>query len=136
MTAILDPLKATVPAAFIARLDRALYQNFATVPTLFTERKHAISIKIAKQAIRTLDSAYTNQPDDSVLAIIALLLWDDLDAHPFSISKDEALAVWRLTEALHDDELGDDETDDDPRCVCGTHRSEHALCGCGDWQRA
>lgn len=23
-----------------------------------------------------------------------------------------------------------EEEDDDPVCVCGTHRSEHALCGC------
>lgn len=22
--------------------------------------------------------------------------------------------------------------DDDPQCVCGVHRSEHALCGCPD----
>lgn len=29
-----------------------------------------------------------------------------------------------------------DAGDDDPVCVCGTYRSEHALCGCGDWQRA
>lgn len=25
--------------------------------------------------------------------------------------------------------------DDDPQCVCGVHRSEHALCGCGEWER-
>ena len=25
---------------------------------------------------------------------------------------------------------------DDPICVCGTYLSEHALCGCGDWERA
>lgn len=29
------------------------------------------------------------------------------------------------------------EDDEDPRCVCGTARSEHALCGCSDgFQRA
>ena len=27
-----------------------------------------------------------------------------------------------------------DESDDDPRCVCGVHRSEHLLCGCGEWE--
>ena len=30
----------------------------------------------------------------------------------------------------------DDEEDDDPQCVCGVWRSEHALCGCGEWQNA
>lgn len=25
--------------------------------------------------------------------------------------------------------------DDDPVCVCGVYRSEHALCGCGEWER-
>jgi len=25
--------------------------------------------------------------------------------------------------------------DDDPRCVCGVHRSEHALCGCEQFER-
>lgn len=25
--------------------------------------------------------------------------------------------------------------DDDPVCVCGTHKSEHTLCGCGDFER-
>lgn len=29
------------------------------------------------------------------------------------------------------------DADPDPRCVCGTARSEHALCGCPDgFQRA
>jgi hypothetical protein len=26
--------------------------------------------------------------------------------------------------------------DPDPVCVCGTHKSEHALCGCGEWEPA
>lgn len=34
------------------------------------------------------------------------------------------------------EEEPDEETpDDDPYCVCGVARSEHALCGCGEWQR-
>lgn len=24
---------------------------------------------------------------------------------------------------------------EDPACVCGVHRSEHLLCGCGEWER-
>lgn len=28
----------------------------------------------------------------------------------------------------------DVEADDDPQCVCGVYRSEHALCGCGEWE--
>ena len=32
--------------------------------------------------------------------------------------------------------IEDEALDDDPRCVCGVYRSEHALCGCGEWQNA
>ncbi len=28
-----------------------------------------------------------------------------------------------------------EEEEEDPICVCGVYRSEHALCGCGEWQR-
>lgn len=28
-----------------------------------------------------------------------------------------------------------EEYDDDPQCVCGVYKSEHALCGCGEWER-
>jgi hypothetical protein len=31
---------------------------------------------------------------------------------------------------------GFEEDVDDPQCVCGVYRSEHALCGCGEWQRS
>lgn len=33
------------------------------------------------------------------------------------------------------DNLEEDDEDDDPQCVCGVYRSEHALCGCGEWER-
>jgi hypothetical protein len=26
--------------------------------------------------------------------------------------------------------------EDDPICICGVYRSEHQLCGCGEWERA
>lgn len=32
--------------------------------------------------------------------------------------------------------MPDGITDDDDRCLCGVHRSEHQLCGCGEWERA
>lgn len=28
------------------------------------------------------------------------------------------------------------EPDNDPICVCGVYRSEHQLCGCGEWENA
>jgi hypothetical protein len=30
----------------------------------------------------------------------------------------------------------EEEVDDDPQCVCGTYRSEHAMMGCGNFQTA
>lgn len=35
-------------------------------------------------------------------------------------------------DVTHEEE--DDEDDEDRLCVCGTYESEHALCGCGEWQ--
>lgn len=44
------------------------------------------------------------------------------------ITSDEDDAEYRMLQQADDD--------NDPFCVCGTARSEHALCGCGDWERA
>ena len=34
------------------------------------------------------------------------------------------------------DDAGVEYAEDDPRCVCGVYRSEHALCGCPGFQTA
>ena len=51
---------------------------------------------------------------------------------PMALVKDGAdvLTTTRTIETAELDlaDLLDD--DDDPRCVCGVHRSEHSLCGC------
>lgn len=81
---------------------------------------------------RTLDDADLRMVRDGVAILVKVIEHGDVAA----TERGQLMAARDLVvEALRQprsEPAHSMSEDDDPRCTCGVHRSEHALCGCPD----